>query len=64
MRRIVSLTLASMLTLAGLVLLYYEFMEPHPAEAARINGKILLGAFFILGVGLMWIWSDIKDWND
>jgi hypothetical protein len=62
MRRIVSLVCATALTVAGAVLRFFEFTQAH--EYSPINYKMTLGALFLSGVGLAWLWSDFKQWND
>jgi hypothetical protein len=61
MRRIISLICATTLTLAGASLLYIELAWPH---SHSIPGKLIMGAVFMFGVGLLWLASDIRQWRE
>jgi hypothetical protein len=61
MRRIISLICATTLTLAGAILVYIELAWPH---SRPIPGKLIMGAVFMFGVGLLWLASDIRQWRE
>lgn len=50
------------LAMAGAVVCFFEFTRAH--EYSLINHKMVLGSLFLFGVGLDWLWSDFKQWND
>jgi hypothetical protein len=72
MRRIVSLICAITLTLAGTILVYIELAWPHPhpipgkliwPHPHPIPGKLIMVAVLMLGAGLLWLASEIKQWR-
>ena len=60
MRRIASLICATTLTLAGTIVAYIELTWPHPHP---IPGKLIMVAVLMLGAGLLWLASEIRQWR-
>jgi hypothetical protein len=58
MRRVFSLICATTLTLAGAILVYIELAWPH---SHPIPGRFIMVAVFMLGAGLLWLASDIRQ---
>ena len=61
MRRIISLICATTLTLAGAVLVYIELASPH---SHSIPGRLIMLPVLMIGVGLLWLASDIRQWRE
>ena len=59
MRRIISLICATTLTLAGAFLVYIELA----LATLPIHSGIMLPVLMI-GVGLLWLASDIRQWRE
>ena len=56
MRRIVSLSLALLILVAGLYLLYFEFFK-----AQILRGVFLIAAGSAIAIGITWLWDEITD---
>jgi hypothetical protein len=61
MRRIISLICATILTLAGAFLVYIELAWPH---SQSIPGRLIMLPVLMIGVGLLWLASDIRQWRE
>ena len=61
MRRIISLICATTLTLAGAFLVYIELTWPH---SQSIPGRLIMLPVLMIGVGLLWLASDIRQWRE
>ena len=60
MRRIISLICATTLTLAGAFLVCIELAWP----SQSIPGRLIMLPVLMIGVGLLWLASDIRQWRE
>ena len=58
MRRLISLVVASCLAVAGVGAFLFLILF-----AQRFHGYVLVGSAFVGGLGLLWLWEDLKDWR-
>jgi hypothetical protein len=52
---VISLSLATLLTVAGLYILWFEAFD-----ASVIHSRMLMAGGFIVTLGVGWLWSDLK----